>query len=85
MKNSGRVEARQNRHQKGGTEHGDDVLCADTGGAHPSQTFIGLDDLAGRQRLAVAMQLPLEDIGHYYSPRSRLGHGIHNQPHYAPF
>lgn len=37
----GRVEARQNRHQEGGTEHGDDVLCADTGGAHPSQTFIG--------------------------------------------
>ena len=81
----GRVEARQNRHQEGGTEHGDDVLCADTGGAHPSQTFIGLDYLAGRQRLAVAMQLPLEDIGHYYSPRSRLGHGIHNQPHHAPF
>ena len=52
------------RHQEGGTEHGDDVLCADTGGAHPSQTFIGLDYLAGRQRLAVAMQLPLEDIGH---------------------
>ena len=80
------LEARQNRHQEGGTEHGDDVLCADTGGAHPSQTFIGLDYLAGRQRLAVAMQLPLEDIGHYGSPRSPAwGTGIHNQPHHAPF
>ena len=76
----GRVEARgENQHQEGGTEHGDDVLCADTGGAHPSQTFIGLDYLAGRQRLAVAMQLPLEDTGTLLLSSLSLG-ARHSQP-----
>ena len=67
----GRIKARENRHQEGGAEHSDDVLRTDAGGAGPSQALVRLDHLAGPQRLAVAMQLPLEDIGHYYSPRSR--------------
>ena len=64
----GRVETGQNRHQEGGAEHGDDVLRADFRGARPSQTLIRLDDLAGLQRFAVAVEFPREQardwIGH---------------------
>ena len=71
----GRVEACQDRHQEGGTEHGDHMLCTDFGGTRPSQALIGFYDLARQQRLAVAMQVPLENITHLFSQsgiRARL-------------
>ena len=60
----GRVETGQNRHQERGAEHGDDMLCADFGGARPSQALVRLNDFARLQRLAVTVDLPREQIGH---------------------
>ena len=60
----GRVETSQNRHQERGTEHGDDVLRTDFGGARPRQALVRLNDFARLQRLAVTVDLPREQIGH---------------------
>ena len=38
--------------------HGDDMLCADFGGARPSQALVRLNDFARLQRLAVTVDLP---------------------------
>ena len=60
----GRVETGQNRHEERGSEHGDDMLCADFGGARPRQALVRLNDFARLQRLAVTVDLPREQIGH---------------------
>ena len=60
----GRVETGQNRHEERGTEHGDDMLCANFGGARPSQALVRLNDFARLQRLAITVDLPREQIGH---------------------
>ena len=76
----GRVEARQNRHQEGGTEHGDDVLCADFRRcAAQVRRSSGSTTSPGRQRLAVAMQSAMwKIVGHTIdSPQLSLArHGI---------
>ena len=76
-----RVEMRQDRHQERRAEHGDDVLGADADGTGPGQSLIGLHDLAGRERLAVAMQFPCEQVSHHELLRfSQVAHPCSHVP-----
>ena len=54
------VEAHHDREDEGGAEHGDHVLGAEPDGARPAQPLHRADSLAGRRRLAVVDDLPLE-------------------------